>query len=478
MSSFSRGFLGCIAICLCLVGLPATTPVASEQQPPLAEWTVLVFMNGDNNLEEDALINFQQIAAIGSTALVNVLVQLDRNGNYAFTQPQWTQTLRFRVTKDMAPLPKNALQDLGEVNMGDPAALSDFVQWGKSAYPAKRYMLVIWDHGQGWRVFNTAFLQRHRELVASRAYIPKGDVKSLRAQAVLLRNGIGVATTAGRTAPFRSAPGAAYRSISHDETNNDVLYGREVQDSLTTTLMGEKLDVIGFDACLMAMLETAYSVRNVARYMVGSEELEPGLGWKYDQWLEQLINKPTMDGRELGQVLVNTYAIFWSKVANPPELTTTLSAIDLSQIPDLATAMSALSNQLTAKIDQELQNVISARKSILNYAPGRSFFHVDLQHFLQHLSAHSSDKQLLAQIAATSSIYERAIIANYAGALRAGGGFGSNGMAIYFPASNTEYVTDPYAEGGYEKTNTYFPVEFVSNESWTDFLHEYWKRVP
>jgi len=167
MSSFSRGFLGCIAICLCLVGLPATTPVASEQQPPLAEWTVLVFMNGDNNLEEDALINFQQIAAIGSTALVNVLVQLDRNGNYAFTQPQWTQTLRFRVTKDMAPLPKNALQDLGEVNMGDPAALSDFVQWGKSAYPAKRYMLVIWDHGQGWRVFNTAFLQRHRELVAA-----------------------------------------------------------------------------------------------------------------------------------------------------------------------------------------------------------------------------------------------------------------------------------------------------------------------
>ena len=57
----------------------------------------------------------------------------------------------------MEPLPANAVEDLGEVNMGDGKALGDFITWGIQQYPAKRYMLVIWDHGQGWRLFLSDF---------------------------------------------------------------------------------------------------------------------------------------------------------------------------------------------------------------------------------------------------------------------------------------------------------------------------------
>src|ERR1700693_5923982 len=88
----------------------------SSQVLPTAQWTILVFMNGDNNLEPDALLNFWQLAQVGSNNDVNVIVQFDRIAKYAHTVPDWPQTLRFRVTQGMQALPVNALEDIGEAN--------------------------------------------------------------------------------------------------------------------------------------------------------------------------------------------------------------------------------------------------------------------------------------------------------------------------------------------------------------------------
>jgi hypothetical protein len=70
-----------------------------------------------------------------------------------------------------------------------------------------------------------------------------------------------------------------------------------------------------------------------------------------------------------------------------------------------------------------------------------------------------------------------AVLANYAGASRRGP-FGSNGLAIYFPDSGHQYREDQYAQGGYERTNTLYPVEFVQKEAWADLLHAYLAGVP
>ena len=75
------------------------------------------------------------------------------------------------------------------------------------------------------------------------------------------------------------------------------------------------------------------------------------------------------------------------------------------------------------------------------------------------------------------SALSSSIVANYAGQERMGA-YGSTGVAIYFPATQRDHLSDPYSEGGYEKDNTYFPVQFVQNEKWADFLHAYWNRVP
>ena len=98
----------------------------------------MVYINGDNNLEEDALIDFLEMARVGSTDEVNVVVQLDRIGKYVSKTderfPYWTETLRFRVTKGMKPSREKCAQrsKLCEANMGAGKTLADFVAWTKT----------------------------------------------------------------------------------------------------------------------------------------------------------------------------------------------------------------------------------------------------------------------------------------------------------------------------------------------------------
>jgi hypothetical protein len=146
---------------LLLASLPAA-PAQAQRSP--ASWTVLVYLDADNNLEREAIDDFLEMAAIGSSAAINVVVQFDRVPGYDSRYGDWTGTLRFRVTQGMTPQPASAIADLGEVNMGHPQTLSDFVSWGRATYPAQRTALVIWNHGDGWRTLSS--LKGRRKAIA------------------------------------------------------------------------------------------------------------------------------------------------------------------------------------------------------------------------------------------------------------------------------------------------------------------------
>ena len=417
----------------------AQSSSGSADNRKLAEWTVMIFMNGDNNLEEDALSNFADIAKVGSTDKVNVVVQFDRNGNYAETNPQWTQTLRFLVRKGMDPTPATAVQDIGEADMGDGAVLKEFVEWAKAAYPARHYLLDIWDHGQGWRALRGTSIPQFRSL-----------------------------------APAQIHPAATFRSISMDDTNDDQLYNRKIQDALT----GANLDVIGFDACLMSMIETAYAMRGVAHVMVASEEEEPGTGWKYDDWLQTLEDNPGADAAALGAVLVNSY-----KKTYGDQQETTLSAVDLSRAEDLAASVSTLGKILETELRHNPKPVISARAKCLVYAPNaygdniEYFQHIDLGQFCDQVAGLDKNKAVHDAAVTVRSKLKKSISANYASKLRQGN-FGSTGVAIYFPRTGALYKNDRFEGGGYRKDNKIFPVEFVQRFHWADFLHTYFEKVP
>jgi hypothetical protein len=430
-------------------------------KPAAAEWTIMVFLNAKNNLEPFSFPNFEQMASVGSTDRVHVLVEFGRPQHHYSSQfGAWTKTLRFRVTKGMTPTEANALEDLGQVNMGDGGSLADFVRWSREKFPARREMLVIWDHGQGWRLRAATAVravERDRYLAVRR---------SLRAEAPAQRGGL-----AGPPDDMRIHGGVRYVSV--DDDTGDKLYNRKIQNALTPLAKSRPLDIVAFDACLMAMLETGYALRNVASMLVGSEELEPGAGWNYERWLTPLVHDPSdFDAAKLGRAIVTAYHDEYKDSDD-----TTMSSVALAKAPALAKALTTFAARARAKLSAQLKVLKNARGGCANYAPGYGLHSIDLARFLDLVKDSAGvDAGLRTAAGAARAALKAAVLGNYAAASRRGK-YGSAGVAIYFPASKVAFDTDPDHEG-YVSGNTHYPVEFVQREGWAKFLHAYLAKVP
>lgn len=428
-----------------------------ERARRLAEWTILVFMNGDNNLEQDALVDFAEMASAKSSPQVNVVLQFDRHKGGDTRYGNWQQTLRFVMKPGLIPTVANAVQDLGEQNMGDPAVLSQFVDWGRQTFPAKRVALVVWDHGQGYRF---SVEEKQRQFAAWKALqikIKTGIQRATPLDTVLLPHEDGV-----------------FRSVSDDEQPKDRLYMKELQDALA----GRGLALIGFDACLMAMVEVAYALESTAEVLVGSEDLEPGTGWNYENWLSEFVDSVTAGFGAppvLGRILVRSYSDNYG-----PGSPTTLSAVELTHSRRLGAAVSALADTLRLNLPSLLQAVVAARGDCREYAPPIATYqsyHIDLVCFADALTRRTTHTGVHSAATHVRSTMTPMIVGNWAGVPRRVG-FGSHGLAIYFPANRTLYDSDPFERGGYRRNNTIYPVEFVTRETWADFLHAYLDKVP
>lgn len=429
-----------------------------------AEWTIMVFLNGDNNLEPFGLSDYREMIQVGSSEQVNVVVQFDRNGGHASTSPQWKGAYRFKVEKGVMATPAVAVETLGDTNMGSGVTLRSFIDWARQKYPAKRYMLDIWNHGQGWRFFRAvapavASLELNQFRTFRMQQLDKEVGRRSRHQARSR-----TATADDEILPLQAIPidltvPSTVRYVSSDDTSNDFLYNREMQDCLS----GLKLDIIGFDACLMAMIETGYALRGVADVMVGSEELEPGNGWNYKDWLGTLIANPQMDARDLGRTLVRSYANHYTG----NDEATTLSAVELKEINSVADAVDGLCVALAGVSSSDFSKVIAARAACETYAPGYGLHGIDLSHFAMQAATIVGGAVAPAAIAVQAAV-KKAVIENYAGEDRRGA-FGSNGIGIYFPQRRSYFQADPDRDG-YTKTNSHYPVEFVQTRRWSDFL--------
>ena len=125
----------------------ATPPRGKGKPPSPAKWTFMVYIVGDNNLDDYVPLDIEtELAPAGSNEDVAVVALADRAAT-----AEWTQTLLFYVTQDMEATPENAVEDWGEANMGDPQTLIDFIRWTKTHYPADNYALSLWNHGWSWR---------------------------------------------------------------------------------------------------------------------------------------------------------------------------------------------------------------------------------------------------------------------------------------------------------------------------------------
>ena len=342
-----------------------------------AEWTVMVYLDADNNLESAGIDDINEMEMVGSTADVNIVVQADRIPGYDISNSDWTNTRRYYITQDSNPVLINSeFNDLGELNMGESQTLIDFTDWATINYPAKKYLLVIWNHGGGFRSLSLT------------------------------------------------------KDIAWDDTSGgDRITMSELEYALSaiSTQIGKKIDIVGMDACLMAMTEVAYQIKDYADILIASEENSPGDGWPYDAILAQLISNPLISSVQLAVDIVDKYIFSY------PYGNVTQSAIDLSYTDTLAVQLSNLawaimSDSLTPKSKYISAAYNSQYYSQSPYSWEKDF--IDLYDFCNQLLAYSNSLEVKNIALSIQQTLNYAVMkSGYSG----GSVSGSKGLSIYFP---------------------------------------------
>ena len=380
-----------------------------------AKWTFMVYMAGDNNLDGAALRDIAEMAKVGSTKDVHILVQLDRLDDQ--------KTRRFRITAG-GGFKKDCIESFGETNTGDPQVLYGFVKWAADNYPADRYALILWNHGSGWwedakgRVAGPAGRRPHRPL-------------------------------------FRHTFPQTHRSICYDDTSGgDALDNRELRVVLAgiCSLLGRKIDLLGMDACLMNMVEVAYQLRDSVQVIVGSEIEEPFDGWPYAEILTRLANRPRQDAATFACWIVKSYLASYQGKGE----TVTQSALDAGRVSDLVTKLDAMSAALVASLDTDLKLVMNAwRRSPRFYDDN----YIDLLCFAKNLRTKTGpDLRAAAEALITALKPSKGRLILSQGKLGKEVR-GTGGLSIYFPSDR---INPAYRD-----------LDFCADCRWLAFLSRY-----
>ncbi|NLO91985.1 MAG: hypothetical protein GX410_08380 [Elusimicrobia bacterium] len=229
-------------------------PAAEAAPAKASEWTMMVFMSGKNDLSRFVAQDINRMEMAGSGPGVNVVVQ-------AATMNDGLGAVRYHITRDGN---EGAIASRGErvqlADMGGKAALSEFMKWAMSAYPAKKYALIIWSHGFGWA----------------------GGAQS----------------------------GDGKRALSPDVATGSVLSDRELSEVLGSVAKasGKQLDLLVTDACGMQMLSSLAELQGKAGIVVGSEDTVPAdSGLPYQYIIERLNDNPGQDAQELSRFIADAY---------------------------------------------------------------------------------------------------------------------------------------------------------------------------
>ena len=263
------------------------------------------------------------------------------------------------------------LQDnVGNEAMTSPDVLTDFIKYSADNFPANRYMLILWDHGGG--------------SVTGYGYDEKF--------------------------PYAG-------SISPDEV------GKALKDS------GVKFDFVGFDACLMANLETALAIEPYADYLIGSEETEPGGGWDYTGWLNALDNNTSISTVELSKIIIDDYVADSRKTAGNSAITQ--SIIDLGElVANISTPIQTFSKATANKLESDQYNEIAiARGNTKEFSKSANLDQVDLIDLANKFDVDGS-KELVKGIKSAIKYNKTANINN------------AYGISAYFPYSSLSKMNE------------------------------------
>lgn len=356
--------------------LGCSKSAGNTEKEKLGTYTIMVYMVG-SDLESE-----YQAASVDILEMLNSNVNLDNVNILLCTggSKQWWIGLpndETYITQIVEVDGETTLASVGSfdeaVNMGESDTLSQFLKFGYENYDTDHYALICWNHGGG---------------------------------------------------PIRGY-------------GNDELYGYDslVFDELRTAMdnspfdSSNKLDWIGFDACLMASVEIANLFSDYAEYMIASEEVEPGCGWDYS-FLSTL--NETSNTEKIAKSIIDSYEKFIlenQEVLQYPDIT--LSCMDLSKIDIVTEAMDKLFEMMAEELDDgDYKKLAKIRSNTKTFQKGSGLDLVDLGHASKMVSdMYSKQSKELTKALEKFVIYQATNVAS------------TYGVSVYYPYESQEEYT-------------------------------------
>lgn len=375
-----------------------TLAPANAQTPDGDGWTIMFYLCG-TDLESDSGMASQNLEeCLASTLPENVRLLVCTGGTESWDLDY--------INSDYIEYHRLAdgnghtlLEQLPSASMGDPATLGNFIRYGVEHYPASHYGTIIWNHGAGM-------------------------------------NG-----------------------VAFDELyDGDCLSIAELSEAFSYA-GGTQMELIGFDACLMATVENAIALSPYGSYMVASEESEPGEGWDYAAMLGAISEDPDIDGEALGRIICDSY---YEKCGEESNFCT-LSVTDLSKVNELGRAfddMAAEMTGLTGDVDlfRTLTRDIEKAENYGGNTDEEGYYNlVDIGDMV--LNA----KEVLSNTgdAVLDALFD-AVVYNVNGSARKN----ANGLATFYPLKSDEGELDQYAATAAYSRN-YLTYLQASRRSWS-----------
>ena len=373
-------------------------------------WLVLVYLDGDNNLDvtlgsnEVSVVqeDLNELMAVGSTVNVDAFVLVDR-----FDGPA---VLYKVLPDDLKKMTDYQFHEM-EVNMGDPRTLKSFVSYALNESEAEQTIIVFWDHGTPY-------------------YIALDDHPD-------------------------ENEGTAPDSLTHKE--------------VITALEEFHIDILAADECLVGQVEVAYEYARLENvdYLVASECYTGWRGIAYDRILGEIDTDPSITPRELAEAMTEHFTEMFSVPPYKSEIVNSKAAVDLALMDDLATSICELAEMLSEDIDEYTNALMTARCSSQILYGTTAVSRVDLGNFITVLSENVADSDVKEACSLALSSYAEAVFAIGTTMITEPL---HTGLGIYFPIAPNHSLEESMLGGSDEEYRSYAFPQF----GWMSFIETFW----
>ena len=318
------------------------------------KWLVILYSAGDNNLASYLHEDINELESVGSDDNTHIVTIADQGKQWGAAF-KGAKVFYLKKDNDMSKINSPLLKNLGQVNTADPKFMASSIAEIIKKFPAEHIAIIIGDHGAGWQ----------------------GAIE--------------------------------------DEGNNKFMSLPEIREALEEIYKktGKRIDVLAFDACLMAMAEVGYELKNAVKYLVASEETEGGSGYNYNIIFSKAIKdavskiqqaalfKVNVDPEEFAKIIVESAKEYSNDIQ-------TISAVDLDKVNDLVSKLDEFAKLVISKTKdsnlydyfQKLKETSNVLNDISNY---KNIDTNDLQKIIEELDKYKALIDSLSKILGTQN---------------------------------------------------------------------------